>query len=175
MYDKRQMIQIYTGNGKGKTTAALGQAFRALGHGKTVLLIQFMKKGRGLGEVKAARRFNKFKILQSGRADWVKKGKASLKDKQLAQEGLSFARKAIEKKRFDLIILDELNVAVAFGLVKARQVKGILKDKPKDLEIVITGRGLHPEILKIADLVSDIRELKHYYKKGIPARLGIEY
>lgn len=169
------MLQVYTGNGKGKTTAAIGEAFRALGQGKRVFLIQFMKKGKDLGEIKAGRRFSKFKVLQAGRVGWVARNKASLKDKQLAQEGLRVAQRAIKSKDYDLIILDELNVAVEFGLVKAEQVKEVLRGKPETVELVITGRHADPEILKIADLVSEIRELKHYYRKGIKARAGIEY
>ena len=180
------MVHVYTGNGKGKTSAAVGLAFRALGWGKRVFLIQFMKKGKDLGEIKAARRFNKFKILQTGpvrakisngagRKRWATRDTVCLKDKQLAQEGLCAAQKAIGSKKYDLIILDELNVALDFGLLQVQQVKEILKNRPKSVEIVITGRCAHPEILEIADLVSEIRELKHYYKKGITARAGIEY
>ena len=174
MYDKN-MIQIYTGSGKGKTTAALGLAFRALGQGKRVFLIQFIKKGKNIGEVKAAQRFKKFKILQVGRKGWVRKGFVTLKDKQLAQKGLRVAQKALEDKRYDLIILDELNVAIDYNLLQLQEVKKILKNSPETVEVVITGRYAHPEILEIADLVSEIKELKHYYKKGITARAGIEY
>lgn len=169
------MIQIYTGTGKGKTTQALGQAFRALGYGKRVLMVQFMKKVRGMGEIKAAQRFSKFKILQSGSRTWVNRDAVKPKDIQLAQEGLAFARQAIESKKYDLIILDELNVAVDFELLPLKKVKQILKDKPEKVEIIITGRYAHPEIVKIADLVSEIKELKHYYRKGVIARKGIEY
>ena len=195
MYDKdvsknnrKGMVQIYTGSGKGKTTAALGLAFRALGHGKKVLLIQFMKKGKDLGELKAARRFNKFKILQTGpvkyevlskktnKKRWPGKGAfLSSKARQLAQRGLVAAQKALEENEYDVIILDELNVAIEFGLLQLQEVKEILRNKPKRIEVVITGRYAHPEILEIADLVSEVRELKHYYKKGITARIGIEY
>ncbi len=194
MYDKdvsknnqRGMVQIYTGSGKGKTTAALGLAFRALGHGKKVLLIQFMKKGKGFGEIKAARRFNNFRILQTGslkykalskkagKKGWPGKDTLSSKAGQLAQRGLAAAQKALEENEYDIIILDELNVALEFGLLQSREVTEILKNKPKHAEVVITGRYAHPEILEIADLVSEVRELKHYYKKGITARVGIEY
>lgn len=169
------MVQVYTGNGKGKTTAAMGAAFRALGQNRRVFLIQFMKKGKDLGEIKAGQRFSKFKVLQAGRVGWVIKNKVSLKDKQLAQKGLTAARKAIESKKYDLIILDELNVAVEFGLLKPEQVKETLRNRPETTEIIITGRNAHPEILKIADLVSEIKALKHYYQKGVMARAGIEY
>ena len=169
------MLQVYTGTGKGKTTAALGLAFRALGQGSRVFLIQFMKKSADSGEVKAARRFKKLKVLQAGREGCVKKGRVSLKDKQFAQRGLDAARRALESKKYDLLILDELNVAVNYNLLCLQEVKEILNNRPKKTELVITGRYAHPEILKVADLVSEIREVKHYYKKGISQRAGIEY
>ncbi len=169
------MLQVYTGNGKGKTTAALGQALRALGHGKKVLLLQFMKKGSCLGEVKAARRFSRLTVIQAGRACLVKKGKVTLKDKKLARAALETARKNILSKKYDLIILDELNVAVEFGLLELKNVKRLLQARPKSLEIILTGRCAHPEILEMADLVSEIKEIKHYYNSGVTARMGVEY
>jgi cob(I)alamin adenosyltransferase len=169
------MIQIYTGNGKGKTTAAIGLAFRALGHGKRVLMIQFMKKGGDMGEVKAARRFDKFEIIQAGRKGRIVKDTVSLKDRQLAEKGLTLALKALKSKKYELLILDELNVAVEFGLLKYQQVEETLKNRTESQEVIITGRYACPEILKIADLVSEVKELKHYYKNGITARAGIEY
>jgi len=169
------MIQVYTGNGKGKTTAALGLALRTLGHGKNVLLIQFMKQDQACGEIQAAGCFDKFKILQFGCQGWVKKDKPGIKDKQFAQQGLEAAQEAIKAGKHDLIILDELNVACEFGLIKVEQISNILKGVPKSLELVITGRYLDPVILELADLVSEIKEVKHYFKKGIKARAGIEY
>ncbi|MBN2097728.1 MAG: cob(I)yrinic acid a,c-diamide adenosyltransferase [Candidatus Omnitrophica bacterium] len=169
------MLQIYTGSGKGKTTAALGLALRALGHGQRIFLIQFLKKSSKSGELKAARQFKKFKILQVGPRAWVRRGQLRLKDKLAAKQALAAAQRAIESKKCDLLILDELNVALDYGLVKIEQVKKILKNKPKLPEIIITGRGTHPELIKRADLISEIRGLKHYYKKGIAARKGIEY
>ncbi len=155
------MLQIYTGNGKGKTTAALGLAWRALGHGKRVLLIQFMKKGRDFGEIKAARRFHKLKILQTGKNKWLDRKLLDPQDRQSAQRGLACAQKALKDKSCDLIILDELNVAVEFGLLQCQEVKQVLKNRPKDVEVVITGRYAHPQLLEMADLVSEVRELKH--------------
>lgn len=171
----RGMVHLYTGMGKGKTTAALGLAFRALGQNRRVLLIQFMKKGSSFGECKAAKRFPKFKILQTGDSCWVRKKANSAKARGLAQKGLIRARKAIASNLYDLIILDELNVCLEYSLVEVSQVKQILKNKPRHLEVVITGRFAHPEIIESADLVSEIKEIKHYYKKGITARKGIEY
>lgn len=182
MYDKvvnssncRAKLHLYTGCGKGKTTAALGLAFRALGHGRRVFLIQFLKKGGYFGEIKAARRFDKFKILQTGRKGWVVRDKLSLKDKQLAQKGLRLAAQAIASKKYDLVILDELNLTLHFGLLAIQEVKEILKMRSAKVEVVITGREAHPEIMKMADLISEIKEVKHYYRKGTPARKGIEY
>ncbi|UCB56537.1 MAG: cob(I)yrinic acid a,c-diamide adenosyltransferase [Candidatus Omnitrophota bacterium] len=169
------MLQVYTGNGKGKTTAAIGLALRALGQGRRVFLVQFMKEGKDLGEIKALRRFRKIKILQAGSGERICRESVSLKDKQLAQKGLAASQEAIESDKYDLVILDEANVALNFGLFKLGELKKILKNRPQRLEIVLTGRDAHPEILEIADLVSDIKELKHYYKSGIVARAGIEY
>ncbi len=169
------MVQVYTGMGKGKTTAALGLAFRALGKGKRVLLVQFMKHGRRLGEVQAAKKFKQFKILQSGSRRWIQRGKLAARDKQLAQKGLTSAQKAINSCKYDLVILDELNVALEFGLIRLQQVKQLLASRAPGVELVITGRYAHPEILTRADLVSEIREVKHYYQKGITQRAGIEY
>ncbi|MBN3038483.1 MAG: cob(I)yrinic acid a,c-diamide adenosyltransferase [Candidatus Omnitrophica bacterium] len=170
------MIQVYTGSGKGKTTAALGLAFRALGHGKSVFLVQFMKKGTNLGEIKAAGNFKKFKIKQAGRGCWVRKGSPeAYKDRQCAQEGWAYAQKAIASKKYDVVILDELNVAVYFDLLEANEVIKSLKRAPSKVEVVITGRHAHPDILKIADLISEIKERRHYYKKGVVSRKGIEY
>lgn len=182
------MLQVYTGNGKGKTTAALGLAFRAIGQNKRVFLIQFMKKGKDLGEIKAAQRLPGLKVLQTGQSPypplsstkgratcWIRKNRITLKDKQSAQKGLRIAQKAIIRNKYNIIILDELNVAVQFGLVTIAQVIKVLQNRPENLELIITGRDAHPELIAIADLVSEMKELKHYYRKGILAREGIEY
>ncbi|MFC1631309.1 cob(I)yrinic acid a,c-diamide adenosyltransferase [Candidatus Omnitrophota bacterium] len=168
-------IQVYTGTGKGKTTAALGLAFRALGQNKNVLLIQFLKQGNHLGELKAARRFKRFKIVQTGRKKDPNSCRVNAKDKQLAQKGLARAQTAIKSGTYDLIILDELNPAVYFKLIKPEQVLAMLKHKPAATELVITGRYADRQLVEIADLVSEIKEIKHYYNSGLIARPGIEY
>jgi len=169
------MLQVYTGTGKGKTTAALGLAFRALGHKKRVFLLQFMKKGTRSGELRAARKFKNLKVAQAGQKKWAQKGKVTAKEKQLARKGLEVARQALESEKYDLVILDELNVALDYDLLKLEEVKEILKSRPHHVEVVITGRYAHPDILEMADLVSEVRELKHYYENGITQRAGIEY
>lgn len=166
------MLQVYTGNGKGKTTAALGLALRALGAGLKVFIGQFAK-GRECCELKALKEFDNVLVKQYGTCDFIKK--KDPKGILLAKHGLADAKKVITKKRFDVIILDELNVALDLKLIKISDVLNLIKKIPKNKELIITGRCAHPGIVRIADLVSDIREVKHYYNKGISARRGIEY
>jgi cob(I)alamin adenosyltransferase len=168
-------IQVYTGNGKGKTTASLGLAMRALGHGQKVLVIQFMKGSRRYGEVRLARALRGLTLVQSGRRCFVNKRNPDPKDVRLAQAGLARARKVINGRRHDLVILDELNVAVDYGLVSLEAVLDILKNKPREVEVVLTGRNAHPKIIEIADLASEIREIKHHYRAGVKARTGVEF
>ncbi|MDI6775214.1 MAG: cob(I)yrinic acid a,c-diamide adenosyltransferase [Verrucomicrobiota bacterium] len=167
-------IQVYTGNGKGKTTAALGQALRAIGHGQRTLLIQFMKRRR-TGEQAAARRLPGFTIVQSGSGRFVRKGKPDPADVRLAQAGLTKAKQAMTGGRYDLVILDEVNVAMDFGFLRAMDVLDLLKNKPREVEVILTGRSAPAAIRRAADLVSEIREVKHPYRRGIPARPGVEF
>ncbi len=169
------MIQIYTGNGKGKTTAALGLALRAVGHKKRVLMIQFMKGKINYGELKAARQLKNFEIEQFGRSSFVDRDNPAPIDRRLAQKGFERAKEAVKSKRYDIIILDELNVALDYGLISLNDVIEFLKTIPKKTELVITGRYMPEELIPYADLVSEIREVKHYFQKGIKARKGIEY
>ncbi len=168
------MIQVYTGDGKGKTTAALGQALRALGHSFRVLLIQFMK-GEESGEIKVLKNLRNITIRQFGRKTFVKRNEPEEEDIRWAKEGLSFAKEAIEKKGYDMIILDELAVALDYGLLKIDEVLPVLKSSPREVEIVITGRAAPKEIIEIADLVSEVKEVKHPIKKGVVNRVGIDY
>ncbi|MEO0136613.1 MAG: cob(I)yrinic acid a,c-diamide adenosyltransferase [candidate division WOR-3 bacterium] len=169
------MIQIYTGNGKGKTTAALGLALRALGHGRRVLMIQFMKGRINYGELKAARFLKNFEIEQYGRPDFVDRDHPAKIDIELAKKGLERAKEAIKSRKYDIIILDELNVALDYGLISIKEVLELIKKIPKKTELIITGRYM-PEILGThADLISEIVEVKHYFQKGIRARKGIDY
>jgi len=169
------IIQVYTGNGKGKTTAALGQALRACGHGMKALMIQFMKGSTNYGEVKICESVPGLKIIQSGLPTFVKKFSPSEEDLRLAKQGMDLARKAMEDGKVDMLILDEINVAVDYGLVNVNDVLDLLKKRPPCMEVILTGRYAPPEILEIADLVTEMREVKHHYAAGKEMREGIEY
>ena len=166
------MIHVYTGNGKGKTTAALGLAVRASGAGLRVYFAQFIK-GKCYSELIALKKFKNIKVEQFGRGCFIKKKPLS-KDVELAERGLSRIETAIVGRKYDVIILDEVNVALKLGILKAERVLNLIKTAPKSLEIVLTGRGALKEVIREADLVSEIKEIKHYYNNGIKARIGIE-
>lgn len=168
-------IHVYTGKGKGKTTAALGLALRACGHDWKVLMICFMKGDPNYGEVIISQKIPHLKIVQSGLPTFVKKGEPSEEDLRLAREGFQIAEKALKEKKYDMLILDEINVAVDYGLIPLEEVLDLIKKKPGEVELVFTGRSAHPEIVKKAHLVSEVLEIKHYYTKGIDGREGIEY
>jgi cob(I)alamin adenosyltransferase len=169
------MIQVYTGDGKGKTTAALGQALRALGHGMKVYMIQFMK-GRTYGELITCREcLPDFTIVMSGRDEFVNKEAPEEIDLRMAREGFELARKVVEEGRHHMLILDEINVAMDYGLLPLREVMDFLRSCPEEMEIVCTGRYAPPEIVELADLVSEVREIKHHYRRGVEMRKGIEY
>lgn len=169
------MIQVYTGDGKGKTTAALGQALRSLGHGMKVYMIQFMK-GRTYGELVTAEAcLPDFTIVMSGRDEFVRKGEPEDVDLRMAREGFELAKKVVEAGEHQMLILDEINVAVDYGLLPLEEVLDFLRSCPGDMEIVCTGRYAPDEFIEIADLVSDVREIKHPYRKGVEMREGIEH
>jgi len=172
---QRGQIHVYTGKGKGKTTAALGLAIRACGHGWKVLMICFMKGDPNYGEVIISKRIPNFTLIQSGLPTFVKKGEPSEEDLRLAREGFQQAEKALKQKKYDMIILDEINVAVDYGLLSLNEVLDLMATKPFETELVFTGRSAHPDIVKKANLVSEVLEIKHYYTKGINGREGIEY
>lgn len=168
-------VQVYTGDGKGKTTAALGQALRAVGHGRKVIVIQFMKGQINYGELKAAENIPGLKIEQYGLPTFVERGNPSKEDKELARKGIERAKEVIRGAKYDIVILDEINVAVEYGLVGLSELLGLIKAKPPGLELVLTGRYAAKEIIELADLVTEMKEIKHHYQKGIQAREGIEY
>ncbi len=167
------MIQVYTGNGKGKTTAAFGLALRASAHNKKIAIIQFMKNYKG-GEYKIARKLPNVKIKQFGRKELVNLQAPSDEDIEIAKKGLEFAYKMLKEKP-DLIILDEINVALGAHLLKIPEVLKFLEQIPKKTEVVLTGRYAPKEIIQIADLVTEMKEIKHPFKSGVKARKGIEY
>lgn len=171
---ERGCIQVYTGNGKGKTTAALGLALRAVGRGLKVCVFQFIKGGGPYGEHLIAEKLAPlFTIIQSGRPGWVNTKDIS-EDRRVAQEALERARGILSSGEYDLVVLDEINGAVGFGLVDVEQVLELMSLKPEKTELVLTGRNAHERVVEAADLVTEMREVKHYYKAGVPARTGIE-
>ena len=169
------MIQVYTGNGKGKTTAALGLALRAAGRELMVCMIQFMKGGGPYGEHLAAPRLAPYlTIVQTGREGWVNRDNPDPEDIRLAREALEMADEALTGGRYDLVILDEINGAVSFGLIDVEDVLALMAKRPPAVELVLTGRNAADRVVAAADLVTEMREVKHYYRAGVPARIGIE-
>ena len=169
------MIFVYTGNGKGKTTAAIGQAIRMIGYGKKVLMVQFIKSSKWpSGEEKAALSFQPFfKIKKFGKGFVLLKSNLQ-KHKEAAKKGWEYAKKDIESGKWDLVILDEINTAVGLQLLKISAIINFLK-KNKDSFIILTGRNAPKEFIEIADLATEMKEIRHPYQKGIAAKSGVEY
>ncbi len=167
-------VQVYTGDGKGKTTAAFGLALRAAGAGLRVFIAQFAK-GKKFSEHKALERFPDLIIIkQYGSGEFIK-GKPSDEDIKAAHDGLSEVRSALSSGNFDVIILDEANIATHFGLISVDELLELIDSRPANVELVITGRRADKRIIDRADLVTEMVELKHYYQKGADARKGIDY
>ena len=172
---RKGILQVYTGNGKGKTTAAFGQALRAIGQGYKVCVIQFMK-GRKYGEFLAAEKYiPDLTVHLSGLDSFVMRDNPAPLDIELARQGLDLARRAISSGDYDMIILDELNVAADFKLIPLADVIDLIKSKPATLDLILTGRYAPPEIIELADTVSEICEIRHHYNAGVKDRAGIEY
>lgn len=167
------MIHVYTGNGKGKTTAAIGLVIRAAGAGKKIYMGQFIK-GKPYSELRCLKKIKNITIEQYGRGCFIKR-KPSRIDIDLAQKGLARARAVIESGTYDLVVLDEVNCALAVKLLSLRDVMNAVKRAPRTIELILTGRNAPRSLINIADLVSEIREIKHYYRKGLQARRGIEF
>jgi len=171
---KQGLVQVYFGSGKGKTTCALGQAFRAIGHGFKVYMIQFMKGNVKYGEINSAKNTKNLTIRQFGRPDLIAEPEPI--DIEEAQKGLEFAKEIIMSDEYDIVILDEVGVAVDMKLLPVEEVLELIKNKPEHVELIITGRQVHPKILEAADLVTQMKQVKHYFaSKGIEARYGIEF
>jgi len=167
-------IQIYTGDGKGKSTAAFGLAMRAAGRGLRVLILQFMKADPTWGEIVSAQKLG-IEIAQCGLDHWVIKGEASDDDRAAAATGFERARAMVLSDDYDVVVLDELVTALFFELVTVDAVLALFFQRPSGVELVLTGRRCPPEIVAAADLVTEMRPLKHYYDAGVEAREGIEY
>jgi cob(I)alamin adenosyltransferase len=169
------LIEVYTGDGRGKTTAAFGLALRAVGHGMNVCIIQFMKRGR-YGEIIAAESLKpNLEVIQFG-GEFIRRDSIKEEDLITARKAMDYAAKAILEGRYDIVILDEINVALSFKLLDLDKVVDVLKRKPSHVEVVLTGRYAPREIVEIADLVTEFREVKHPFRSGrLNARPGIEY
>ena len=171
----RGMIQVYTGDGKGKTTCALGLALRAAGQGFQVYLIQFLK-GRETGEAKAAARLAPEMTLRYyGRPGLVNLKFPAPEDVALVREAWDLARKVLAAGEHDLVILDEINLALTYNLVPLDEALEVLRQRPPWVEVVLTGRQAPPELVALADLVTEMRPVKHYYQAGVKSRRGIEW
>jgi cob(I)alamin adenosyltransferase len=170
------MIQVYTGDGKGKTTAALGLACRAVGHGLKVCMIQFLKGNMEYGELETAKTLAPYlTIKQMGRGCLLKRSNnPEPEDIACAQEGLVLAHEVLQKGDYDIVILDEITVALDLGLIDTEAVLRLMDERPSHVELVLTGRYAPSEIIERADLVTEMVEIKHYYGKGTQARMGIE-
>jgi cob(I)alamin adenosyltransferase len=172
---EKGLVQVYTGDGKGKTSAAFGLALRAIGRGLKVYIIQFIKGGFDYGELYVVDRLPNITLKAFGRGKFVTQQPPSQEDVRLAEEALQLAEKTIKSGEYDLVILDEINVALNLKLISLEKVLELIKGKPKHVELVLTGRYAPKEIIDAADLVTEMREVKHPFKKGCQAREGIEF
>jgi cob(I)alamin adenosyltransferase len=169
------LLIVFTGNGKGKTTAALGLALRAAGHGMKTLILQFIKGSWPYGELEALERFSEVEIQPLGTGFTWKKESLD-EDRQLAQIGWERASDEIVREEYDIIILDELNYVLSYGLLPIERVIRVLENRPSDLHVVVTGRNAPEELIHIADLVTEMKQVKHpYHDQGIKAQQGIEF
>lgn len=174
---RRGLIIVNTGPGKGKTTAAMGTALRAVGQGMRVLMLQFLKGSWHYGELDAAQSFgDRFVMKQMGRG-FVKVGGAETdpEDIRMVEEAWEEARQAMMSGQWDLVILDEINYAISYGMLDPAKVVDALTHRPEQVHVILTGRNAHPSIVEIADTVTEMKQVKHAYEKGVLAQRGIEY
>jgi cob(I)alamin adenosyltransferase len=174
---RRGLIIVHTGPGKGKTTAAMGTALRAVGQGMRVLMLQFLKGSWHYGELDAVQAFgDKFIMKQMGRG-FVKVGGAEPdpEDVRMVEEAWNEAERAILSGEWELVILDEINYAISYRMLDPAKVVEVLRRKPEMVHVILTGRNAHPTIVDLADTVTEMRQVKHAYEKGVMAQRGIEY
>lgn len=172
--EKLGLVQVYTGNGKGKTTAALGLALRALGNGLNVAMVQFMKPDQNSGEYVMSKELKNFTLIPCGLKRLVDPQNITDADREAARSALNTAKDHLYSGRYDLFIMDEVNVAMGWGLIDVSEVMNVLKGRPENIEIVLTGRYAPDAITEYADLVTEMRMVKHPYDRGIGPRKGIE-
>lgn len=172
---KQGFIQVYFGRGKGKTTAAIGQGVRATGHGFKVYMIQFMKGNYEYGEIETIKGIPNFELKQFGSPELI--AEPGEFDKEEGKRALTFAKEIIMSDEYDIVILDEVGVAISMNVISVEPVLEIVKSKPEKVELILTGGPkMHPKLKEVADLVTEMKMIKHYYSsQGINARYGIEY
>ncbi len=168
------LVQVYTGNGKGKTSAAFGLALRAAGRGLKVYIIQFIKGGFDYGELYVVGKIPNVTLKAFGRGKFIMDKTPAKEDVRLAEEALALAEQVVSSGDYDVVLLDEISVALSLGLIKLEPVLEFVKGKPMHVELVLTGRNAPNEIIEVADLVTEMVEQKHYYKDGVSARKGFE-
>ena len=173
--NRHGMVQVFTGNGKGKTSAAIGTAIRAAGQGLKVYIVFFMKGQYPYGERTILPQLPGVEIASFGSAEFVDRANIKAEEKEQAELALAAAREAMLSGKYDLVALDEVNVAVAFKLIELDELISLIRERPQNVELIITGRYAHERIIELADLVTEMVKLKHPYDKGVPARKGIEY
>ena len=174
---RKGLIIVHTGNGKGKTTAAMGMALRAAGHNLKVLMIQFIKGTWPYGELESVKRlYPDFMIMPMGKGfiRFDREG-PDPEDREAVIEAWNFFREKMESREFDMIVLDEINNVVNYNLLDVEEVLKVLRNRPSELHLVLTGRDAHPDVIGIADLVTEMKEIKHPFKDGIKAQKGIEF
>ena len=172
---EKGLVQVYTGNGKGKTSAAFGAAFRAIGRGLKVHVIQFIKGGFDYGELYSVKHLPNLKLTAFGRGRFITEAKPPKKDLQMAREGFELAKKVVNNGEYDIVVLDEINVVMHLKMISVNEVVELVKNKPRHVELILTGRNAPAQIIEIADLVTEMKEMKHPYTQGTPPRKGIEY
>lgn len=173
MESKRGYTQVYTGNGKGKTTAAIGLSIRAAGAGLKVYIAQFIKMG-DYSEIKALKRFSDLITVEQFGLGRFSNGKPSPEDIEAAQKGLEKVKSIMKANEYKIVILEEANVAVRNGLIQVEDLIELIINKSFETELVITGRGASDRVIEKADLVTEMKSVRHYFQKGVPARVGIE-
>jgi cob(I)alamin adenosyltransferase len=172
---EKGLVQVYTGDGKGKTSAAFGAALRALGRGLKVYIIQFIKGGFDYGELYVVDKFPNLKLAAFGRGRFVTDVSVQEEDLRLAKEAFELARKVIQSGEYDVVVLDEINVALNLKLVGIEETLRLIRNKPKHVELILTGRYAPRQIIEAADLVTEMKEIKHPFRHGLKPRKGIEY